>query len=78
MSGVRWPDIPHHGGEAQGGLPIPVIGENDADGRVREQVDEERLARERTRRNTPKRHDWRWNDVAQTPNRLGLEPNRHA
>ena len=41
---ARWPDIPLHGGEALGCLPIPVSGEDDAEGRVREQVGEERIA----------------------------------
>ena len=45
VSGIglaRWPDIPPHGGVAQGFLLIPVSGADDAEGRVREQVGEEK------------------------------------
>ena len=44
MSGIglaRWPDIPPHGGVAQGFLVIPVSAVDDAEGRVREQVGED-------------------------------------
>ena len=46
MSGIglaRWPDIPHHGGVALGFLLIPVSGVDDAEGRVREQVGDEKI-----------------------------------
>ena len=44
MSGVglaRWPDIPHHGAEAQEGLLVPVGCVDEAEGRDREQVRDE-------------------------------------
>ena len=46
VSGIgvaRWPDIPPHGGVAQGFLLIPVSGVDDAEGRVREQIGEEKI-----------------------------------
>ena len=48
LSGIglaRWPDIPLHGGVAQGFLLIPVSGVDAAEGRGREQVGEEKFAR---------------------------------
>ena len=45
---ARWPDIPPLGGE------IPVSGADDAEGRVRQQVGEERIAKN-GRDGTPKR-----------------------
>ena len=57
VSGIglaRWPDIPLHGGEAQGGLLIPVSGVDDAEGRDREQVGEEKIG-ERPQHGTFKR-----------------------
>ena len=41
---AKWPDIPFHGGVAQGDLLIPVSDVDDAEGRVREHVGEERIA----------------------------------
>ena len=43
---VRWfcVHIPTHGGEAQGDLLVPVSGVDEAEGRVREQVGEEKIA----------------------------------
>ena len=43
---VRWfcVHLPTHGGEAQGDLLVPVSGVDEAEGRVREQVGEEKIA----------------------------------
>ena len=51
MSGVglaRWPDIPAHGAEAQGGHLVPVSGVDEAEGRDREQVGEEAIGEKTT------------------------------
>ena len=48
MSGVglaRWSDVPLHGGSTQGYFLIPVSGVDEAEGGVREQVGEEKIAR---------------------------------
>ena len=45
------------------GLLIPVSGVDDTEGRVREQVGEERIAMI-GRDGTPKKNDLRWNDFA--------------
>ena len=51
---AKWPDIPFHGGVAQRDLLIPVSDVDDAEGRVREHVGEERIAGN-GRDGTPKR-----------------------
>ena len=57
MSGVglaRWPDIPPHSTVVHGGLLVSVSGADDAEGRVREQVDEDKIGGNE-RDGTPKR-----------------------
>ena len=51
---ARWPDIPPHGGVAQGDFLVPVSGVDEAEGRVREQVGEKKIAGN-GRDGTPKR-----------------------
>ena len=46
VSGIglaTWPDIPLHGGVAQGFLLIPVSGVDEAEGRDREQIGDEKI-----------------------------------
>ena len=72
---ARQPDSPPHGGKAQEGSLVPVSGVDEAEGRVREQVGEEKIARN-GRNGTSHRYETEMKlFCANTLGRPALEPN---